>query len=163
MMVKEILVFLQTAEPEFKSYITANVISTAEKFAPDKRWHVDTVLNVLVSAGSYIRDDLVADIVRLISSTKELQPYAVYKLYQALKRDSTHTSLVKVSTWCVGEFADLLLQRNLEEEEVEEVTEDEIVNLLECLLHTPGIPQRSGDYIINALMKLTTRLSSTIL
>ena len=70
-MVKEILVFLQTAEPEFKSYITANVISTAEKyfscfvhlymllkgfplivyirFAPDKRWHVDTVLNVLVS------------------------------------------------------------------------------------------------------------------
>ena len=48
-------------------------------------------------AGSYVRDDLVAGIVRLISSTPELQGCAAQLLYRAVLKDDKQQSLVQVS------------------------------------------------------------------
>ena len=45
---KEILSFLDIAEVEFKSYIATNSLVAADKHSPNKRWHIDTVLTVLI-------------------------------------------------------------------------------------------------------------------
>lgn len=52
-MVKELIAFLERAEPEFKAQCSSNIVLAAERFAPDKRWHLDTLLKVLVAVSSY--------------------------------------------------------------------------------------------------------------
>lgn len=54
-MVKELITFLERAEPEFKAQCSSNIVLSAERFAPDKRWHLDTLLKVLVAV-SFIFD-----------------------------------------------------------------------------------------------------------
>jgi AP-1 complex subunit gamma-1 len=44
---RELLAFLEVADNEFKLGITTQVCSAAERFAPNRRWHIDTVLRVL--------------------------------------------------------------------------------------------------------------------
>lgn len=45
-MIKELLEFLENCQDEFKSDVASSIVLAAEKFAPNKRWHVDTVLKV---------------------------------------------------------------------------------------------------------------------
>ncbi|CAG2064094.1 unnamed protein product, partial [Timema podura] len=48
-MMKELLVFLEKADPEFKAQCSSSIVNSAERFAPNKRWHLDTLLRVLVA------------------------------------------------------------------------------------------------------------------
>lgn len=38
---------MEVADPEFKLGMTTEIALAAERFAPNKRWHIDTVLRVL--------------------------------------------------------------------------------------------------------------------
>lgn len=44
---RELLAFLEVADNEFKLGMTTQVCAAAERFAPNRRWHIDTVLRVL--------------------------------------------------------------------------------------------------------------------
>jgi hypothetical protein len=44
---RELLAFLEVADNEFKLGLTTQICLAAERFAPNKRWHIDTVLRVL--------------------------------------------------------------------------------------------------------------------
>lgn len=44
---RELLAFLEVADDEFKLGMTTQICLAAERFAPNKRWHIDTVLRVL--------------------------------------------------------------------------------------------------------------------
>lgn len=44
---RELLAFLELADDEFKLGLTTQICLAAERFAPNKRWHIDTVLRVL--------------------------------------------------------------------------------------------------------------------
>jgi AP-1 complex subunit gamma-1 len=46
-LVRELLAFLEVADDEFKLGMTTQIALAAERFAPNKRWHIDTVLRVL--------------------------------------------------------------------------------------------------------------------
>jgi AP-1 complex subunit gamma-1 len=46
-MMRELLAFLEVADNEFKSGLTTQISLAAERFAPNKRWHIDTVLRTL--------------------------------------------------------------------------------------------------------------------
>jgi AP-1 complex subunit gamma-1 len=46
-LVRELLAFLEVADDEFKLGLTTQICLAAERFAPNKRWHIDTVLRVL--------------------------------------------------------------------------------------------------------------------
>jgi AP-1 complex subunit gamma-1 len=45
--VRELLTFLERADKEFKPRITSEISQAAERDAPNKRWHCDTILRVL--------------------------------------------------------------------------------------------------------------------
>jgi AP-1 complex subunit gamma-1 len=44
---RELLAFLEIADNEFKLSMTTQICLAAESFAPNKRWHIDTVLRVV--------------------------------------------------------------------------------------------------------------------
>lgn len=46
---KELLVFLERADPDFKAQCSSNIVLSAERFSPNKKWHLDTLLKVLVA------------------------------------------------------------------------------------------------------------------
>ena len=54
-LIRELLAFLEVADNEFKLGMTTQISIAAERFAPNKRWHIDTVLRVLKLVGPLIR------------------------------------------------------------------------------------------------------------
>lgn len=46
-MMKELVTFLEKADAEFKAPCSSNIVLAAERYAPNKRWHLDTLLKVL--------------------------------------------------------------------------------------------------------------------
>ncbi|KAI2788717.1 AP-1 complex subunit gamma-1 [Penicillium oxalicum] len=160
-LVRELLAFLEVADNEFKPVMTTQIGIAADRFAPNKRWHLDTILRVLKLAGNYVKEQILSSFVRLIATTPELQTYAVQKLYSSLKEDISQEGLTIAATWTIGEYADSLLQGGQYEEEelVKEVRESDIVDLLTNILNSTYANQIVVEYIITATMKLTTRLS----
>ncbi|KAJ0166437.1 AP-1 complex subunit gamma-1 [Colletotrichum tanaceti] len=162
-LIRELLAFLEVADNEFKPTMTSQIGIAADKFAPNKRWHVDTMLRVLTLAGNYVKEPIMSSFIRLVATTPELQTYAVQKLYINLKKDITQESLTQAGAWCIGEYGDALLRGGQYEEEelVREVKEHELIDLFTTILNSNHATQVSTEYIVTALVKLTTRLTDS--
>ncbi|KAK8135889.1 hypothetical protein PG984_003829 [Apiospora sp. TS-2023a] len=160
-LIRELLAFLEVADNEFKPTMTTQIGLAADRYAPNKRWHVDTMLRVLTLAGNFVKEPIMSSFIRLVATTPELQTYAVQKLYVNLKKDITQESLTQAGAWCIGEFGDLLLRGGQYEEEelVSEVKEHEIIDLFSMILNSSYATQVATEYIITALIKLSTRLN----
>ncbi|PWW78208.1 Adaptor protein complex AP-1 gamma subunit [Tuber magnatum] len=161
-LIRELLAFLEVANNEFKPVMTTQICIAAERFAPTKRWHIDTVLRVLKLAGNYVKEHILSSFIRLIANSAELQTYCAQKLYSALKADVTQEALTLAGAWTVGEYGDLLLKGGQYEEEelVVEVSESDIVDLLSTILTSAYATPSVTEYIITALMKLTARIDN---
>ncbi|KAI9664038.1 MAG: clathrin associated protein complex large subunit [Bathelium mastoideum] len=160
-LIRELLAFLEVADNEFKPIMTSQIGIAADRFAPNKRWHIDTMLRVLKLAGSYVKEQILSSFVRLIATTPELQTYSAQKLYAALKEDISQEGLILAGAWTIGEFGDLLLRGGQYEEEelVKEVKESDIVDLFTSILNSSYAGQLVTEYIMTAAMKLSTRFS----
>ena len=159
-LIRELLAFLEVADNEFKPIMTSQIGVAADRFAPNKRWHVDTMLRVLKLAGNYVKEQILSSFVRLIATTPDLQTYSVQKLYAGLKDDITQEGLTLAGTWVIGEYGDSLLRGGQYEEEelVKEVRESEIVDLFDTILSSAYSTQIVAEYIVTSAMKLTSRL-----
>ena len=160
-LIRELLAFLEVADNEFKPIMTSQIGVAADRFAPNKRWHVDTMLRVLKLAGNYVKEQILSSFVRLIATTPDLQTYSVQKLYAGLKDDITQEGLTLAATWVIGEYGDSLLRGGQYEEEelVKPVHENEIVDLFTTILNSSYATQIVIEYIVTSAMKLTARLS----
>ncbi|KAM3828748.1 AP-1 complex subunit gamma-1 isoform 2-T4 [Vipera latastei] len=161
-MMKELLYFLDSCEPEFKADCASGIFLAAEKYAPSKRWHIDTIMRVLTTAGSYVRDDAVPNLIQLITNSIEMHAYTVQKLYKAILGDYSQQPLVQVASWCIGEYGDLLVSGQCEEEEPIQVTEEEVLDVLESILVSNLTASVTRGYALTAIMKLSTRFTCTV-
>ncbi|KAL8828793.1 MAG: hypothetical protein Q9170_006449 [Blastenia crenularia] len=159
-LIRELLAFLEVADNEFKPVMTSQIGVAADRFAPNKRWHVDTMFRVLKLAGNYVKEQILSSFVRLIATTPDLQTYSAQKLYAGLKEDITQEGLTLAGSWVIGEYGDALLRPgNYEQEElVKEVRESDIVDLFTTILNSSYSTQIVTEYIITSAMKLTSRL-----
>ena len=162
-LIRELLAFLEVADAEFKPIMTTQIGIAADRYAPNRRWHIDTMLRVVKLAGNYVKEQILSSFVRLIATSPDLQTYSVQKLYAALKADITQEALTLAGTWVIGEYGDLLLQGGSydEEELVKEVRESDLVDLFTTILNSTYANQVVTEYIITAVMKLTTRMSDS--
>ncbi|XP_013379308.1 AP-1 complex subunit gamma-1 isoform X2 [Lingula anatina] len=161
-MAKELLSFLEKCEPEFKADCCSNLVTASEKYSPNRRWHIDTVMKVLTTAGNYVRDDVVSTLVQLVSQADSLQAYAVQNLYRAMRDDISQQPLVQVATWCIGEYGDQLFAgTSIEDSEPLDASEEDVLNVLERALVNNNSTLTSKEYVITAILKLSTRFSST--
>lgn len=160
-LVRELLAFLEVADNEFKPVMTSQIGIAADRYAPNKRWHVDTMLRVLKLAGSHVKEQILSSFVRLIATTPELQTYSAQKLYAAAKEDISQEGLTLAAVWVIGEYGDALLRGGQYEEEelVTQVRESDIVDLFMNILNSTYATQTVTEYITTSAMKLSTRIS----
>ncbi|XP_027970594.1 AP-1 complex subunit gamma-like 2 isoform X1 [Eumetopias jubatus] len=157
-MTQELQSFLESCLPDLRADCASGILLAAERFAPTKRWHIDTILRVLTTAGTHVRDDAVANLTQLIGGAQELHAYSVRRLYSALAEDISQQPLVQVAAWCIGEYGDLLLEGGCEETEPLQVEEEKVLALLEKVLQSHMSLPATRGYALTALMKLSTRL-----
>ncbi|XP_029093813.1 AP-1 complex subunit gamma-like 2 isoform X2 [Monodon monoceros] len=157
-MIQELQGFLESCPPDLQADCASGILLAAERFAPTKRWHIDTTLRVLTTAGTHVRDDAVASLTQLIGGAQELHAYSVRRLYSALAEDLSQQPLVQAATWCIGEYGDLLLEGSCEETEPLQVEEEEVLALLERVLQSHMSLPATRGYALTALVKLSTRL-----
>ncbi|KAH9971672.1 adaptin N terminal region-domain-containing protein [Lactifluus volemus] len=142
-MTRELLAFLEVADNEFKLGMTTQISLAAERFAPNKRWHIDTFLRVLKLAGNYVREEILSAFIRLVAHTPELQAYTASRLYRALLADISQEALTLSATWVLGEYSEILVEGGLVDED--QVTDVEIIDLILSILDSPyanHIPSR---------------------
>nr|XP_045009904.1 AP-1 complex subunit gamma-like 2 isoform X3 [Jaculus jaculus] len=156
-MTQELQTFLETCPIDLRADCASGILLAAERFAPTKRWHIDTILHVLTTAGAHVQDDAVANLTQLIGGAQELHAYSVRRLYTALAKDISQQPFVQVAAWCIGEYGDLLLEGSCEETEPPQVEEEEVLALLEKVLQSHMSLPATRGYAITALMKLSTR------
>nr|XP_034339120.1 AP-1 complex subunit gamma-1 isoform X3 [Crassostrea gigas] len=161
-MMKELLDFLENCDPEFKADVCSNIVQSTEKYSPTKRWHIDTVMKMLRVAGSYVRDDIVSILIQLIAETSELHNYTVQQLFLLIKDDIHQPSLVQVALWCIGEYGEKLISGVCEEDEPVQVSEDEVIDVLEKVLTHNYSTEVSKEYAMTSLMKLTSRFRTSV-
>ncbi|KAK9461288.1 adaptin N terminal region-domain-containing protein [Lipomyces oligophaga] len=160
-LVRELLIFLESADTEFKTGMTTRICIAAERYAPNKRWHIDTVLRVLKLAGNYVSEQIVSQFIALIANTENMQLYSVQKLYSLLKNDITQEGLTVAGIWIIGEYGDELLKAgSFTDEDVNvEVNESEVIQVFESVLNSTYASQLVQEYLLDSLIKLSTRMT----
>ncbi|KAM9718716.1 AP-1 complex subunit gamma-like 2 isoform 1-T2 [Menidia menidia] len=161
-MMKELLLFLSSCPAELRAHTTSGIFNAAERYAPSQRWHIDTILHVLTTAGGDVRDETVPNLIQLITNTSELHCYTVHKLYRALLTDISQPSLVQVACWCIGEYGDLLLRGECQEAEPAQVTEEDVLDALETVLQSHMSSPTTRGFALTATMKLSTRITDNV-
>uniref|UniRef100_A0A3Q2THM9 AP-1 complex subunit gamma n=1 Tax=Fundulus heteroclitus TaxID=8078 RepID=A0A3Q2THM9_FUNHE len=159
---KELLIFLSSCPPELRAHAASGIFNAAERYAPSQRWHIDTILHVLTTAGADVRDETVPNLIQLITNTSELHCYTVHKLYRALLTDISQQPLVQVACWCIGEYGDLLLKGECQETEAVQVTEDDVLDALEIVLQSHMSTPTTRGFALTATMKLSTRIIDNV-
>ena len=132
---KELLDYLKISDAEFKPDLTSKICQLVQRFAPDKRWHFDStlqvlssflpetllhpgvdgsegkgltavsiLLQVLVQAGAYAKEEVCRTLVVLISNEAPLHGYAARQSFRALQNSPDEASLLlqTTATWFLG-------------------------------------------------------------
>ncbi|KXN86591.1 AP-1 complex subunit gamma-1, partial [Leucoagaricus sp. SymC.cos] len=158
-LIRELLAFLEVADDEFKLGMTTQICLAAERFAPNKRWHIDTVLRVLKLAGNFVREEILSAFIRLVAHTPELQAYTASKLYLALKADISQESLTLAATWVIGEYSEVLIENGIisDDDQSLRISDKEIVQLLVSTLDSPYANYLTRQFIFAAITKISSR------
>jgi len=107
----ELLNYLVLCPREHRRDICTRILRVVEKFSPDDRWRVDTLITMLTIAGREAsRDVQSATIIYISRSPADIHAYATHKLVKAIRDDDgSQRGLLVVGIWCIGEYGDLLL------------------------------------------------------
>lgn len=131
-LIRELLVFLEVADDEFKLALTTQICLAAERFAPNKRWHIDTSLRVLKLAGNFVREEIFSAFIRLVAHTPELHAYTASKLFTSLRSDISQESLTLAATWVIGEYSEVLIETGVIHNETSKPVSQALAHSLTC-------------------------------
>jgi len=108
----ELLNYLVLCPREHRGDICTRILRVAERFSPNDRWRVDTLITMLTIAGrESTRDVQSACTIYISRAAEDIHAYATHKLLKAIRDDDgTQRGLLSVGIWCIGEYGDLLLQ-----------------------------------------------------
>jgi len=158
-LVKELLSYLMACDVEFKDELTQRICYVVEKYSTDYEWHVDTIIQTLSVSNTFESEETVCSMISLVTSNPDLQEYATNKLYGTLLAKTAQPVLLQLAIWCVGEYGELLL-RPQSGADAPPPSPTAVVSLLSGVLRSPVAELNTKEYVLNALMKLTTRFGS---
>jgi len=160
--VKEMLNYILISEADFLQELTLKICNSVERYAPNRRWHVDTIIKVLTLAGNHVKDESVNSLIHIISATSELQAYCVNKLFFSLRENLSQDGLAKVALWCIGEYASILISgKSISADNTPvHVSQEEIVSLVDKVLARHNLSEQVKEYALTCLIKLYTKFNS---
>jgi AP-1 complex subunit gamma-1 len=162
--VKELVNYLLTSEPEFKKELANKICQICEKYAPNKKWHIDTVVKVLTLSEGYCREEYISQIITVIATTPELHQYSVTKVYFALKENLNQIGLVQLGVWLVGEFGEMLVNGSCKNPDGNPiiVPDHEIMDLMTKILNDHDKKGDRSDIVIMWTLTSISKLSIRI-
>lgn len=168
-LVREILLFLENCnDNELKPYISAQLTIAANKFAPNEKWHFDTLIRMLKLSGHFVSSDIISNVLALIMQCNDvdLKRHVVGRLFSLSLDDSTQFGLSLITVWCLGEYADLILDGNVEVNGKQEpVTDNLILKFINELINNSTYSDQETvhlvTYILTAIIKLSIKFKSS--
>lgn len=165
--VKELTNYLISADSDFKKELSNKICQICEKYAPNKKWHIDTVVKVLTLTDAHMREEYISQIITVIATTPELHQYSVTKVYYAMKENLNQIGLVQLGVWLVGEFGEMLVNGSCKNPDGNPIIVDdsEIIDIYEHILKDHNKRGERSDIVImwalTALSKLSIRIGQT--
>ncbi|PWN41488.1 putative alpha-adaptin C [Ceraceosorus guamensis] len=106
--VAELLRYLQVADYALREEMVLKIAILTEKFATEYSWYVDTILQLISSAGDHVGEEVWFRVIQIVTNNEDVQEYAAKQVFELLKSPSCHESLVKVGGYVLGEFGHLI-------------------------------------------------------
>ena len=161
----ELLNYLVVAPVEHKSELVSRIMGIVERFAPSKKWRIDTMITMLSIAGNHCDEGTPRIAIIFIAQAEGLQGYATHKLYKCLHEDTSQSALNIVAVWCIGEYGELLFQScpsindssTGPSEAFNALNTNEVVQSLSSVLHIHNADVNTKSCVLNALLKLCVR------
>ena len=162
-LVRELVDYLEEAEPAQKGELAQKICVCADKFAPNKKWQIDTVIKVLELSGNDLKDETAVLLLTLIAANPDLYGYAVAKLFASAKENVILQPLGQICLWCIGEYGELLVsgEGTTEEDEVATAGESDALDLIQRFLRMNTSTDQTKESAVTALVKLSARFSDT--
>lgn len=91
---KELINYLLVADSEFRIELSNKICLICEKYAPTKKWHIDTVIKVLTMSGSSVQEEYISQIITVIATTAELHSYSVAKVFRLMQDNINQMGLI---------------------------------------------------------------------
>lgn len=103
--VGELVSNLTLADTEIKEDLVVKIAILAEKFNNDFRWYIDTMMQVVLIAGSYVADAVWYRIIQIVINTTDIHEYAAEKMlvYAQAKILQSDTTLA-IAGYLLGEI-----------------------------------------------------------
>jgi AP-1 complex subunit gamma-1 len=108
----ELLNYLVLCPREHRADICTRILKVVDRYSPNDRWRVDTLITTLTIAGrESTRDVQNATVVYISRADADIHAFATHKLLKAIRDDDgSQSGLLAVGIWCIGEYGDVLLQ-----------------------------------------------------
>uniref|UniRef100_A0AC34QYT1 AP-1 complex subunit gamma n=1 Tax=Panagrolaimus sp. JU765 TaxID=591449 RepID=A0AC34QYT1_9BILA len=160
-MTKEILSFLETADPEFKSECSSKMYIATERYSPDPQWHLESMISVLRLAGNHVPEEVVSSMIQHISATSDLRIIAVSQLFGAIMEGDASNAqpLLQVAFWCIGEFGEVF-QNSAQIVNGQSISEQMVIDVFEKILTGSVLSVATKEFGLTSLAKLADRLES---
>lgn len=97
------------ADAEFKKELSNKICQICEKYAPTRKWQIDTVVKVLTLSEHHVREEYISQLITVIATTPELHSYSVVKVYYAMRDNINQIGMAQLGCWLVGEFGEMLV------------------------------------------------------
>lgn len=97
LIVGELLRYLKVADYGLREEMVLKIAISTEKYATSYKWYVDTILELISSAGDHVGDEVWYRVVQITTNTEDLQEYAAKAVFEHLKAPSCHESLIKIA------------------------------------------------------------------
>lgn len=162
----ELLNYLVVAQTDHKVSLSSKIMQIVEKYSPNKKWRVDTVITMLTVAGNITDESVPRTAIIFIAQADGLQAYATHRLFRALLEETAQLGLLQVAVWCIGEYGSLLTRDcpapDTDSAGYNGIPEQDIVNLLDKCSRSHNADTSIKALVVNALMKLTIRFSPAV-
>jgi len=164
-MTKELLNYLLVAETDFKEELCSRICLVVERYSPNRRWQIDTLIKVMCLSGNFVKEPQRENFCRVVAATAELHSYTVIKLYYNMKESIAQEALVHVGVWCLGEFGDHLVSGRAvgPDNQPIHVSSTDVLDLLQDIIRKPPNSDKAANthqLVAAALVKLVTRCPS---
>ncbi|PWN95848.1 putative alpha-adaptin C [Tilletiopsis washingtonensis] len=106
--VAELLRYLHVADYALREEMVLKIAILTEKFATEYSWYVDTILQLISSAGDHVGEEVWYRVVQIVTNNEDVQEYAATQVFKLLKSSSCHENLIKVGGYVLGEFGHLI-------------------------------------------------------
>lgn len=139
-LIPEVMTYLHLADQDFRAELVTKIFSAVQRFAPNPQWNFDTALRILVSSGSYVGNDYITSVCKLISTHPDIRPHILESLPKALSINSPSQQLIQVVSYALGEF--------------QESNSTNTITSFTNFLRFPSTSTESKCYLLTAIAKL---------